>query len=126
VCQLLVTANVVHSSPILVILMIEALGSSETSVFQEPFGVTSQKTAFFMNFSSMYCIKGTAVIGCFVQTIGVAQSICVGALVDTRCCVLWRTKYFFLFTVQTGIHGYLMLLIVGIKRPGREADFPVL
>jgi hypothetical protein len=32
VCRLLVTANVVHSSPILVALMIEAVSSSETSV----------------------------------------------------------------------------------------------
>jgi hypothetical protein len=32
VCRLLVTANVVPSSPILVTLMKEALGSSETSV----------------------------------------------------------------------------------------------
>jgi hypothetical protein len=31
-CRLLVTANVVHSSPILVNLMMEALRSSETSV----------------------------------------------------------------------------------------------
>jgi hypothetical protein len=31
-CQLPVTANVVHSSPILVTLMMEALSSSETSV----------------------------------------------------------------------------------------------
>jgi hypothetical protein len=31
-CRLIVTANVVPSSPILVTLMIEALGSSETSV----------------------------------------------------------------------------------------------
>jgi hypothetical protein len=33
VCRLLVTANVVPNSPILVILMIEALSSSETSFF---------------------------------------------------------------------------------------------
>jgi hypothetical protein len=31
-CQLLVTANVAHSSPILVTLMMEALDSSETPV----------------------------------------------------------------------------------------------
>jgi hypothetical protein len=46
VCRLLVTAGIVPSSPILVILMEEALRSSETSV-QEPHGVTSQKTPFF-------------------------------------------------------------------------------
>jgi hypothetical protein len=40
-------ANVVHISPILVTLMIEALSSSETWFLQEPHGVTSQKTAFF-------------------------------------------------------------------------------
>jgi hypothetical protein len=42
--RLLVTANVVPSSPILVTLMMETLSSSETS----PQGVTSQKTAFFI------------------------------------------------------------------------------
>jgi hypothetical protein len=45
--QLLVTANVVPSSPILVTLMMEALSSSETSALTEPHGVTSQKTTFF-------------------------------------------------------------------------------
>jgi hypothetical protein len=44
--RLLVAASVVPSSPILVTLMNEALGSSETSVLKEPRGVTSQKTAF--------------------------------------------------------------------------------
>jgi hypothetical protein len=44
---LLVTANVVSSSPILDTLMMEALSSSETSVLQEPHGVTSQKSPFF-------------------------------------------------------------------------------
>jgi Na+-transporting methylmalonyl-CoA/oxaloacetate decarboxylase gamma subunit len=39
--------NVVLSSLILVILMMEALSSSETRFLQEPHGVTSQKTAFF-------------------------------------------------------------------------------
>jgi hypothetical protein len=46
VFRLLVTDNVVPSSPILVTLMMEALGSLETSVLKEPHGVTSQKTAF--------------------------------------------------------------------------------
>jgi hypothetical protein len=45
--RLLVTARVVPSSPIIVTLMKEALSSSETSVFQAPRGVTSQKTPFF-------------------------------------------------------------------------------
>jgi hypothetical protein len=45
--RLLVTAKVVPSSPILVILMMEALSSSETSFLQGPHGVTSQKTPFF-------------------------------------------------------------------------------
>jgi hypothetical protein len=44
--SLLITANVVPSSLILVTLMMEALYSSETSVSQEPHGITSQKTAF--------------------------------------------------------------------------------
>jgi hypothetical protein len=44
--RLLVTANV-HSSLILVTLMMETPLSSETSFLQEPHGVTSQKTAFF-------------------------------------------------------------------------------
>jgi hypothetical protein len=47
VLRFLVTGNV-PSSPILVILMIEALRSSETSVLQEPHGVSSQKTEFFI------------------------------------------------------------------------------
>jgi hypothetical protein len=46
--RMLVTANVVPSSPILVILVMEALRSSETSVLKEPHGVTSQKMAFFI------------------------------------------------------------------------------
>jgi hypothetical protein len=45
--RLLVTVNVVPSSPILVILIMEALGSSEMSVFTRAHGVTSQKTAFY-------------------------------------------------------------------------------
>jgi hypothetical protein len=43
--RLLVTANVVPSSPIVDTLMMEALSSSETS---EPHGVTSQKTVMFL------------------------------------------------------------------------------
>jgi hypothetical protein len=45
--QLLVTAGVVPSSPILVTLVKEALSSSETSVLKEPHGVTSQMAPFF-------------------------------------------------------------------------------
>jgi hypothetical protein len=45
--RLLAATCVVPSSPILVTLMKEALRSSETSVLQEPYGVTSQKTPFF-------------------------------------------------------------------------------
>jgi hypothetical protein len=48
VCLLLVTANVIPSSPILVTLKTEALRSSERRFLQEPHGVTSQKTAFFI------------------------------------------------------------------------------
>jgi hypothetical protein len=44
--QLLVTANVVPTSTILVTLMMEALGSSETSVIKKQ-DVSSQKTPFF-------------------------------------------------------------------------------
>jgi hypothetical protein len=46
--RLVVTASVVPSSPILVILMKEALSSSETLVLKEPHDVTSQKTPFFI------------------------------------------------------------------------------
>jgi hypothetical protein len=46
--RLLVMANVVASSPILVTLMKEAISSSETRLLQEPHGVTSQKTPFFI------------------------------------------------------------------------------
>jgi hypothetical protein len=42
-----VTADV-PSSPILVTLMMEALISSETPFLQEPQGITTQKTAFFL------------------------------------------------------------------------------
>jgi hypothetical protein len=38
----------VPSSPILVTMMIEALSSSEAQFLQEPRGVTSQKTQFFI------------------------------------------------------------------------------
>jgi hypothetical protein len=46
--QLLVRASVVPSSPILVTLIKEALTSSETLFLQEPHGITSQKTPFFI------------------------------------------------------------------------------
>jgi hypothetical protein len=46
--RLLLVANVVPSSPILVTLMVEALGSSETSILTKPHGVTSQKTTLFI------------------------------------------------------------------------------
>jgi hypothetical protein len=45
---LLVAAGVVPGTPILVTLMREALGSSETSVLKEPRGVASRRTPFFM------------------------------------------------------------------------------
>jgi hypothetical protein len=46
--QLLVTTNVVPSSPILVTLMMEAIHSSETRFLQGPRGATSHQTAFFI------------------------------------------------------------------------------
>jgi hypothetical protein len=46
--RLLVTASVVPNSPVLVTLMMEALSSSETWVLQQPYGVASQKTTFFI------------------------------------------------------------------------------
>jgi hypothetical protein len=46
-CQLLVMANV-PSSLILITLVMEALGSSKTSILKRPHGVTSQRTAFFI------------------------------------------------------------------------------
>jgi acetylglutamate synthase len=56
----LLTVNVLPSSPILVTLMMEALSSSETSVLQEPHGVTSQKTSFFgMQPNFQYCSGAT-------------------------------------------------------------------
>jgi hypothetical protein len=45
--RLLIAASVVPSSPILVNLMKEALGSPETSVLIKPHGITSQKRPFF-------------------------------------------------------------------------------
>jgi hypothetical protein len=50
------TANVVPSSPIFVILMMEVLGSSETRSLQEPHGVTSQKTPFLMMMMMMMMV----------------------------------------------------------------------
>jgi hypothetical protein len=47
VLLLLVTANVLPSSPILVALMIEAIHPTQTWTLQEPHDVTSQKTTFF-------------------------------------------------------------------------------
>jgi hypothetical protein len=47
-CWFHVTASFVPSTPILVTLMKEELSSSETSVLNEPHGVTSQKTPFFI------------------------------------------------------------------------------
>jgi hypothetical protein len=46
--RLLVRASDVASSPILVTLMKEALSSSKRQFFQEPHGVTSQNTPFFI------------------------------------------------------------------------------
>jgi hypothetical protein len=46
--RLQVSAKVVPSFPILVILMMETICSSETSVLTRPRGVTFQKTAFFI------------------------------------------------------------------------------
>jgi hypothetical protein len=48
VSRLLITANVVPISPILVTLMIERLHPSKSLFLQEPHGVTYQKTAFFL------------------------------------------------------------------------------
>jgi hypothetical protein len=46
--RLLVTANDIPSSAILVALMMEAIRCSETSVLQQSQDVTSQKTEFFV------------------------------------------------------------------------------
>jgi hypothetical protein len=48
VLRLLVTAEVVPGSPILVTLMMEALRFSERRFLQEPHGVKAQKTVFFI------------------------------------------------------------------------------
>jgi hypothetical protein len=62
--RLLVTADVVPSSPILVTLMMEPIRSSESSVLKETHGVTSQKTAFFIvtavNTSNLTALTGWA------------------------------------------------------------------
>jgi hypothetical protein len=57
-------ANVLIS-PILDTLMMEALGSSETSVLQEPHGLTSQKTAFFI----VTAVETTNLTGAYVVPI---------------------------------------------------------
>jgi hypothetical protein len=46
--RLLVTSNVVPSSPILVTLIIEEIHPPKRRFLQEPHGLTSQKTAFFI------------------------------------------------------------------------------
>jgi hypothetical protein len=46
--KVFLAACVVPSSPIFVTLMKEAPGSSETSFLEEPHGVTTQKTRFFI------------------------------------------------------------------------------
>jgi hypothetical protein len=56
VLWLLVTANIVLSSPMLVTQIIEAVSSSETSVLQEPHGETSQNTSLFS--TQNYCCFG--------------------------------------------------------------------
>jgi hypothetical protein len=48
VLRLLVTANVVHSSPIRVTLMMEVIRASKMLALTKPCGITSQKTAFFL------------------------------------------------------------------------------
>jgi hypothetical protein len=52
------------SSPILVTLIKEALNSSETSVLQEPRGVTSQKTPFYI---SLFGILSSGESACFMR-----------------------------------------------------------
>jgi hypothetical protein len=47
-CQLLITASVVPSSKILVTLMKKVLVPPKCRILQEPNGVTSQKTQFFI------------------------------------------------------------------------------
>jgi hypothetical protein len=47
VLRLLVTANIVPSSPIRVSLMMEVLRSGKCRFLQEPHGVTAQKRTFF-------------------------------------------------------------------------------
>jgi hypothetical protein len=49
VLRLLVTANVVPSSLILVTLMMEELVPPKRRYLEEPHGVTSQKMSFFIN-----------------------------------------------------------------------------
>jgi hypothetical protein len=65
----LAVTSVVPSSAILVALMNEVLSSSETSVLQEPHGVTSQKTPFFIvtavKISDLYRNNFTASLSVF-------------------------------------------------------------
>jgi hypothetical protein len=51
--RLLVMVNVVPTSPIPIILMMETLCSSETSGLTRATRVTSQKTAFFRSFENV-------------------------------------------------------------------------
>jgi hypothetical protein len=48
VLLLLITVNVVPNSPIIVTLMMEVIFTPKHQFLQEPHGVTSQKTVFFI------------------------------------------------------------------------------
>jgi hypothetical protein len=70
--QLLVTANVVPSSPILVTLMIEMVSSSN-----QPNGVTFQETAFFL----VTAVK-TSNITCDKRDLAEFRALRSGAIVE--------------------------------------------
>jgi hypothetical protein len=104
VLRLLVTANVVASPPILVTLMMEAIRSPKRPLLGEPYGVTSQKTAFLR-----------------MTQVGIVTNY----RLDGRGSILRRRKReIHLPSGNTGYGNHPASKPIGVevKRPGRETD----
>jgi hypothetical protein len=87
--RLLVTASVVLSSPILVILMMEALSSPKRRFLQEPHGVTSQKTPLF-NFLFVRSSRQLLVTANVVPSSPILVTLMNEALSSSETSVLTR------------------------------------
>jgi hypothetical protein len=91
--RLLLSANVVPSSQILVTVMMEAIRSSETRFLQEPFGVTSQKTAFF----TVTAVKNSNLTGSYASEYHCFSS---------RASFILRTSRFFCPVLESVIFSH--------------------